>query len=271
MKPSLVSVVIANYNYGAFIGQAIESALRQTHGAVEVIVVDDGSTDSSAEVAERYPVKFLRQANQGVSAARNHGAIHARGDFIMFLDADDELRADYVARCLDALASAPAHIAYAYTQMEMFGAESGIFPSRAFDHRALLRGNFVHASALMRREVFMRAGGFDPGWRLGHEDHELWVRLLSMGWEGVFVPEPLLRYRRHRSSRNTLSDAQKDELQWRLQGTYPGLYLWLLWRRPFKTLKFLYWILRIRRMNAAGEAAPRRRPLAALPASGSES
>ena len=89
--PPLVSVVIACYNQGRFLGEAIESALRQTYAPIEVIVADDGSTDRTAEVAAAYPVRCLRQRNQGAPAARNHGFRESHGRFVLFLDADDRL------------------------------------------------------------------------------------------------------------------------------------------------------------------------------------
>ena len=257
MNTPLVSIVIASYNYGRCLAEAIESALGQTRGPVEVVVVDDGSNDDSVEVARRYPVRVIVQANRGVSAARNRGAAESSGQYIMFLDADDVLEPDYVEKCLRALSAAPPHVAYAYTGMRHFGAEEKVWDSRPFDARALLRGNFVHASALIRRDVFRESGGFDTRWRLGHEDHELWVRLLTLGYHGVLAPEPLLRYRRHVESRNTLTKKQTHQLKWQLRMAYPRLY----WRKclahPFSAA---YWAVRywgLWRTKRTPSASPR--------------
>ncbi|MFN7999123.1 MAG: glycosyltransferase family A protein [Bryobacteraceae bacterium] len=91
MSEDLVSVVIPAWNRAAFLGEAIASALGQEGGTVEVIVVDDGSSDETAEVAERFgePVRVLRQAHAGIGAARNRGVAAARGEWLAFLDADD--------------------------------------------------------------------------------------------------------------------------------------------------------------------------------------
>src|SRR5262245_10694873 len=89
---NLVSVVIPCYNHAEFLGEAIESVKAQTCAGSDVVVVDDGSTDRSAEVARRYSgVRFLTQRNQGAGAARNTGLQHVRGEFVVFLDADDRL------------------------------------------------------------------------------------------------------------------------------------------------------------------------------------
>ena len=91
-SPLLISVVITCYNHGKYLRQAIESILAQTYRDVEIIVVDDGSTDHTKFVVDNYPqVKYVYQANQGLSSARNTGVAHSKGEFVCFLDADDWL------------------------------------------------------------------------------------------------------------------------------------------------------------------------------------
>jgi GT2 family glycosyltransferase len=230
--PPLVSIIIPNFNLGRFAPEAIASALAQTHPAIEVIVVDDGSTDDSLERIRAAPgvasgeVRVVERSNGGVARARNAGAAHARGQYLVFLDADDLLEPAYVARCLAALRAAPPMVAYAYTQMRYFGAVDGLYRSKPFGRWKLVRGNFVNASALVRREAFEAAGGFDPG-MTGHEDHALWVALLERGWDGVLVPEPLLRYRRHQAaSRNTLTRERLRQLHADVAIRHPRLF-WL--------------------------------------------
>ena len=93
-EAALVSVVIPCYNQAHFLGEAIESVLAQTYPHLEIVVVDDGSTDNTGEVAARYPgVRYVRQENQGLAAARNTGLRHSSGDYLVFLDADDRLLA----------------------------------------------------------------------------------------------------------------------------------------------------------------------------------
>lgn len=242
MSPAspLVSIVVANYNYARYLGEALESALAQTHRQVEVIVVDDGSTDDSLAVAGRYPVRILAEEHFGVGAARNRGAVAASGVFLMFLDADDRLEPTYVEACLAALQAAPFSVAYAYTAMQSFGLEERLFPSQPFDPKALLQGNYIHASALIRSEVFKAAGGFDPTWALGYEDYELWVRLFADGFHGVLVPEPLLLHRRHGPSRNSLTASDIRKIRWRLRLTFPRFYWWCLLREPSRAIRYAW-------------------------------
>jgi glycosyltransferase involved in cell wall biosynthesis len=239
MTSPLVSIVIPSHDYGRFLDEAISSACSQTHRPVEVIVIDDGSTDDSLEVARRHPVKVVAQANRGVCMARNRGAAEASGPFLMCLDADDVLEPTYVAACMTALSEAPPHVAYAYTAMRLFGTVEEVFASRPFDPRQLVKHTFVNSSALIRTEVFRAVGGFGPTWTLGLEDYELWIRLLDRGYHGVLVPEPLLRYRQHGQSRNQLTREQRQFLKWRLRLTYPRLFRRKLLHHPLASLQWL--------------------------------
>ena len=232
----LVSIIIANYNYARFLGEAIQSALDQTWPEVEIILVDDGSKDDSLEVASRYPIRIFPKENRGVGTARNFGAAQSRGAYMLFLDSDDKLEPQAVEHLLAALRAAPGHVGYAYCQLHYFGNQEFIFPSRPFSHRSLLSGTYVNVSALIRRSVFEAVGGWDPTWRLGHEDAELWVRMLHHGYHGVLVPEPLQLYRCHGPSRNSLDARQKEHLRWRMILTYPGLFWRKLLKHPFKSL-----------------------------------
>lgn len=240
IKPPLVTIIIANHNYGKYLAESIESALSQSHPLIEVVVVDDGSTDNSRDVAARFPVLLMEQENLGVSAARNAGALRAKGEYLVFLDADDILDRDYVSRCLNALSQAAPSAAYAYTGMRCFGAENRILMPRAFDPKALLHESFVNVSALVRRAAFESVGGFDTTWVVGHEDREFWICMLSHGFHGTLVPEPLLGYRRHHGSRNDLSRTKLRQLRWRLRLSYPALYWTKLLKDPIRTL--IYWI-----------------------------
>src|SRR5262245_54183980 len=103
-----VSVVIPCYNQARYLSDAVSSVRQQTHRPIECIVVDDGSTDGTSDVAVELGALVVRQTNNGVSAARNAGLRIARGDFIVFLDADDVLLPDALARGVGALAAQPA-------------------------------------------------------------------------------------------------------------------------------------------------------------------
>jgi glycosyltransferase involved in cell wall biosynthesis len=236
MQP-LVSIVIANYNYARYLAETIESVLAQTYSPIEIILIDDGSTDDSVEIARRYPITVLAQQNQGVSTARNNGAQYAQGEYVLFLDSDDLLFPDAVEALKARLEVEGARVGFAYGQLQYFGEKNGIFTSRAFDPKALSHENYIQTSALIRLKAFQEVGGFDRGFDLG-EDWELFIRLVHKGWTGAYLAQPVIKYRKHRSKaqvrsqgkfRKRLSDAKLITLYpkffWRKLVTHPLRYL----------------------------------------------
>lgn len=192
----LVSVVIPAYNYGQYLAEAIDSALAQTHEPIEVVVIDDGSTDDTAATARRYGgrIRYHFQANAGPSAARNTGARLARGDYIVCLDADDAIEPSYVAECVRAIEASP-DASYIYTQMQVFGREERGTRFPEFNLTELKRGNFIRMSALVRRELLL---AFPLRESLRQwEDWDFFLTLAENGHAGRLLDKQLLRYRTH--------------------------------------------------------------------------
>jgi glycosyltransferase involved in cell wall biosynthesis len=182
-RAPLVSVIIPCYNGEAFLEEAIESALAQTYQPVEVIVVDDGSTDRSPAIAHRFPVRYLRQYNRGLTETRNRGIRESKGDYIVFLDADDRLRPEAIETGICVMAERPE--CAMVVGDHVFVSEDGghLRDSRkdcltASHYEALLRSNFIEmiSSVLFRRVVLEEIGGFDTGLRVA-EDYELYMRI----------------------------------------------------------------------------------------------
>lgn len=179
----LVSVIIPCYNGEAFLKEAIESALAQTYRRVEVIVVDDGSTDSSREIAQKLPVRYIPQPNRGLTASRNLGVSESRGSYIVFLDADDRLKPEAIETGLRALTERPECAMAVGDHLFVSKDGSHLADSRkdclaAFHYEALLKSNFIEmiSSVLFRRSVLDKVGGFDTGLRVA-EDYELYLRI----------------------------------------------------------------------------------------------
>lgn len=203
-----VSAIIPAYNADSFIREAVDSALGQTHTDVEVIVVDDSSTDDTASVLQSYGERIIvhRQPNGGVAAARNAGARLASGRWVAFLDADDVWLPTKIERQL-AVASTPL----SYTNRFNFGArgdlpeiQSEVTPLLAGDIFVplLLRGNFITTSSvMMARDLFLDLGGF-PMSPAVCEDWDLWLRAAERQPVTV-VTEPLVGYRLTSSSLST--------------------------------------------------------------------
>lgn len=206
------SVVIAAYNAAGTVGDAIGSALAQTCQDFEVIVIDDGSNDDTAEVASKFAkdgrVRVYSQENAGPSAARNRGIAVARGEYVSMLDSDDLWLPNYLAEMGRALDGNP-NAGFAYTDAWALEETSGRFlqattatlrhhPSTSMSGEqfiaALLQHNFVHNSVTVPRRVFEQVGGYNP--QMSHsEDYELWLRIVISGFEAIRVAGQLAIYR----------------------------------------------------------------------------
>lgn len=206
------SVIVPCFNQGHFLAEAIESAIGQTYGRVEVIVVDDGSSDNGFEVAGRYPgVRRLQQDNSGVAAARNFGMRESSGDFLVFLDADDRLLAEAVEVGMEALAKRPGVAFVAGMSRDI--AEDGRVvrearqPLVTQDHYIrLLEDCFIWSgsSVVYRREAIEAVGGFNERLDAG-DDYELYLDVARR--HPIFChAEVVTEYRRHGS--NTTRDAR---------------------------------------------------------------
>lgn len=211
-----VSVVIPVFNGAKTLGAAIDSALQQSYPVDEVLVINDGSKDNSAEVARCWAersakVRFFDKENGGVSSARNRGINEARSEWIAFLDADDTWIPEKLAKQLSAMQAVP-DVSASYTGMWVHDQIDGSVteePARIHDSllERLRYGNCgIGGSSLMiRASVLQELGGFDSVLD-GVEDWELILRLLISGKKILTVPEPLIHYT---AAMGSLSMSQK--------------------------------------------------------------
>jgi glycosyltransferase involved in cell wall biosynthesis len=201
--PPTFSVVVAAYQAAGFVGEAVKSALEQTHPPLEVVVSDDGSTDDLAAALEpwRERIVLLRNEHRGEAAAKNAGFRAACGDFIVLLDADDVYLPERL-KALAALGAARPDLDVLTTDayLEVEGqvvrrcySQAWPFPVRDQRREILLR-NFVFGHAAVRRERILEVGGFDEA-MASAADWDCWIRLLLGGSRAGLVPEPLSRYR----------------------------------------------------------------------------
>lgn len=203
MTPIRLTIVIPAFNVERYVADAVSSALSQSLPDIEVIAVDDGSTDSSASRVKAIAdprLKLLRQENRGLSAARNAGIRAAKGLYIGFLDGDDvwypEKARSHVA-ILDRDASVGIVSCY-HEYLDERGRPTGQYLTtrkRSPSLRDLLVRNYLTSSAVCRRECFERAGLFDESLR-ACEDWELWVRMMHVGnYQARVIPEVMSGYR----------------------------------------------------------------------------
>jgi glycosyltransferase involved in cell wall biosynthesis len=208
-----VSIVIPCYNSAQYVSDAVESALSQTYPNVQVIVVDDGSTDDSLAVLSRYEgrIELIAQENCGAPTARNVGMAHARGDFVQFLDADDELFPRKIEVCmqhfdpgvdlvvsgrvedgeLERKTNDPFRLLRA-RRNEPFTWDTTDLPA------ALLRRSIMTLAPVFRKSCLLQAGGWAEG-LANNQDIELGFRLATLGASFRFIPDKLARVRHHAS------------------------------------------------------------------------
>ena len=197
-----VSIVIPAFNYGKYIAEAIESALAQSVPC-EIIVVDDESTDNTAEIVKKYPVKYIWQKNKGLAGARNTGIREAKGKYIMSFDADDILRPDAIKEHLALLKNEKS---IATCALMAFGSQNYTAYPRKATIPILLETNCIYSNSLFPRQAWLDVGGFDEGeiMRYGWEDREFWLRCLGAEYESEVGTYVALLWRRHD---NNMSEA----------------------------------------------------------------
>ncbi|HEU4837332.1 MAG TPA: glycosyltransferase family A protein [Pyrinomonadaceae bacterium] len=203
MKDQLVSVIIPVYNYERYLAEAIESVLNQTHRQLEVIVVDDGSTDRSGEVAKSFAdrgVQYCRQVHAGIGPTRNKGVELARGEFLAFLDADDRWPLEKIERQLNAFESDQTlEMVFGYALQLQNGPE---WEAGVKDYKPSVAGmvpGMVPGTMLVKRDTFVRVGLFKGGLKVG-EFIDWYSRAVELNVRSLILPELLLWRRIHDSN-----------------------------------------------------------------------
>ncbi len=180
-----ISVIIPTFQHARTLQACLDSVLGQTRKPEEIIVVDDGSTDDTQEVLAPYAdkIRILTQVNQGAPIARNSGFAASTGTFVIFCDADVVMQPKML-ELLSSTLESHTEASFAYSSFK-WGWK--IFPSFAFDEARLKQMNYIHTSALIRREAFPR---FDPTLKR-FQDWDLWLTMLEQNHRGIFVNQIL--------------------------------------------------------------------------------
>jgi glycosyltransferase involved in cell wall biosynthesis len=287
-SPELVTVVIPAYNAAATIGKTLRSVRAQTHTRLEILIIDDGSSDATPEIVQSHMavdprIRLLRQANGGVASARNRGWNEAAAEQIAFIDADDLWAADKIEKQLDTLRKGGATVALVYTGYAVIDEADSVIDNShcptATGHvlEALLTENFVGngSSVLIRKAALSALGGYDSSLRAqdaeGCEDLLLYLRIAAC-YEFALVPERLTGYRL--TTANMSSNLARMLRSWRLVAAemrrrHPqhkrtieqGVTFYAAWllaraiktRRPFDVGR-LSWMLLFRRTDPVARA-----------------
>lgn len=244
-----VAVVMPCHNYGRWVEEAVRSVQAQTLPPVELLVIDDGSTDDSAEILDRLaatsplPLRVIHQPNAGLVATLNRAVRETTAPYVAFASADDVLLPRFLERLVAALDDDPA-AGFAYCKMALFGDETGVHLTYPFSAgRLIFDINYVAGASVVRRDAFDATGGFRD--LPGHEDWDLWLGFVAAGWRGRLVDEVLYRWRRHPSARNHAKLSHKALLRLRILLTRPALLVRYAHVAPWWTLRGIWRRLRI--------------------------
>lgn len=200
----LVSIVIPCYNQASWLPEALETVYGQTYQRWECIIVNDGSPDHTEAVAKEWCRKdtrfhYLAKTNGGLSSARNAGIRSAKGKYILPLDADDKISADYLSLGVAALEKDPS-VTLLYGNAFYFGEKNEEWKLHSYSYKKLLLMNLIYCSAIYRKEDFDKTGGYCEALLHGLEDWEFWIGLLKQGGNVKKLDEVVFYYRIRQSS-----------------------------------------------------------------------
>lgn len=226
------SVVVPAYNVERTLEGALRSLLDQTLRPLEIVVVDDGSSDATADIAATFsdPVRLIRKPNGGTASARNRGIFESRGDVICFLDADDRYEPDRLERIAAKFEAEPA-LDGVLTDALLVGREgtlraSGWWPAAASRERLDIRARVIFCALAVRRRVLEEVGPFDSRFRL-LEDVEMWLRLICRGYAIGYVEDPSYVY--------VLNDEGKTQSADRVDGEWELMRVQLRYALALRT------------------------------------
>lgn len=205
-----VSVIIPCFNQGGFVEDAVLSAVNQTYKNIEIICINDASTDNSSSVLKKLAdtyrniVFFDEKENRGVIYARNLGISAATGDYILPLDADNKIERTFIEKTVEILEKNP-DIGVVCSKVKIFGEENKNWNLSEPELKNILYSNNVDNCALFRKSDFLAIGGYKEYMQDGYEDWDLWLSFLEKGLRIHRIDEYLFNYRKHKEESRTKS------------------------------------------------------------------
>lgn len=193
MKNPLVSIITPCFNQAEYLEETVENALKSTYRPLELLIINDGSTDNSAKIAEhlaaKHPeIRVLNQANGGVSKARNNGINSSKGEILLPLDGDDLIAPNYIGEAVKVLCSRP-DVKVVYCQAVKFNADGKKkWSLKPFSRYQLAKDNMIFSAAVFWKKDAVAVGGFSEDMTMGREDWEFWIKMLKNGGEVVQLP-----------------------------------------------------------------------------------
>lgn len=204
MTNTIVSIIVPCYNQGKYIAETLDSVKKQSYMNWECIIMDDGSTDNSKEVALSYcnedkRFQYFYQENQGLAMTRNNGIKKSQGKYILPLDADDCIHQDYVTLAVSILEERE-NVKIVYSKAELFGAKTGEWILPSYSQEKMLIQNCIFCTAMFRRDDYNQTLGYNPNMKYGWEDWDFWLSLLETGGDVYHIPLVLFYYRKKEQS-----------------------------------------------------------------------
>lgn len=224
----LVSIIIPCYNQGVYLEESVRSALAQTYSNIEIIIVNDGSTDEyTNRLLSDYhkpKTKVITTANQGLAEARNTGIRQATGKYILPLDADDKIAPEYCQKAVEIIEKDPT-IGIVHCQTQYFGARNDLRKDPEFSMEAMLARNIILCAGLYRKSDWAQVGGYNRNLIHGGEDWDFWLSLLETGRKVYKLPEVYFYYRiREGSMARSIDEEKFRALRKQVYLNHIGLY-----------------------------------------------
>lgn len=234
----VVSIIVPCFNLGEYLSETLDSVINQTFENWECIIVDDGSSDNTAEIAKKYTgkdsrMKYFYKENQGVSIARNFGISKSQGKYILPLDADDLIRNTYVEKAAQKLEEDPS-LSLVYCNADFFGKKNGPFVLADYSYERLLYSNIIFCTAMYRKDDFLKTTGYSSDMNGGLEDWEFWINLLKNNGKVHRIQETLFLYRIRGASRSTKLEG---DLKMLVYEKHKDIYI-KHWGTPFELYEY---------------------------------
>lgn len=228
MENPLVSVIVPCYNHGEYLLEALSSLLAQTYINWECVIVNDGSTDNTEEIAMDYCNKdsrfrYLYQSNSGVSEARNNGIKESSGEYVLPLDGDDFINKEFIDVAVSCFQGDDS-LKLVYPRVELFGVENRAWDLPPYSFNELLFQNMIVCSAMYKRADYDKTTGYNIRMKDGYEDWEFWVSFLNSQDKVIQLDKCTLYYRIKAMSRNTISEEKKRTLYKEIYNNNKGKY-----------------------------------------------
>ncbi|WP_161568304.1 glycosyltransferase family 2 protein [Anaerobacillus alkaliphilus] len=226
----LVSIIIPCYNYGKYVEEAISSAKNQTYQNVEIILVNDASTDPLTKnvlkkvEGDTSVTVIHHEVNKGLPAARNTAINTSSGKYILPLDADDTIESTIVEKTMKILEET-TDVGFVSVGMRYFGDVNFVHVPPPINFYKLLYHNNVSVTSLFRKIAWEQVGGYNESLTEGYEDWEFWINLAKHGWRCSCVEEPLFNYRKHGNSMITESKKKHHYIYNQIKNIHRDLYL----------------------------------------------